>query len=85
MPVSEPLSTLSLQLAATHKPAAHTLLTQSASLAHLMPSPQSGQPPPQSTSVSEPFLALSVQLPAGAAHIPLEHKPDTQSWLSPHS
>jgi hypothetical protein len=49
------------------------LLMQSAPTAHAKPLAHALQPPPQSTSVSEPFLILSSQVPARRAHTPLEH------------
>src|SRR6478735_2631019 len=64
---SVPFFTLSLQLGARHVPDLHTPLSQSLGLAQLSPASQGpqpvvGVPPPQSVSVSSPFLTLSVQL-----------------------
>lgn len=63
----------------------HTLLEQSAARAQLEPSLQAGQLPPQSTSVSLPFLAPSLQL--GAWHLAglPEHTPLVQSPATLHS
>ena len=58
-----------MQDAAAQTPDAQTPLVQSLPVAHTCPSAQSfGQLPPQSTSVSSPLRALSVQL--GAWQLP---------------
>jgi hypothetical protein len=55
----------SLHVAAWHVPPLHTALTQSPPPLQLLFEPHLGHPPPpQSTSVSEPFSVLSVQVGA---------------------
>src|SRR5438132_1569395 len=61
--VSIPFLTLSMQVAATHTPAAHVMLRQSPLTLHFLPPAQPGhRAPPQSTSVSAPFLVASVHV-----------------------
>jgi len=75
--VSVPFLTPSLQLAAAHLLSIQRALAgemQSASPLQALPIVQPPQEPPQSTSVSSPFLALSPQpaarhLPVGASHL----------------
>jgi hypothetical protein len=77
---SVPFFTLSLHAAATHLRGdpEHTPLWQSAGTAQPCPVPHlPGQLPPQSTSVSVPFLTLSEQL--GAWQMLLTHTPLRQS------
>jgi hypothetical protein len=65
MSVSEPFFTESVQLAIWQVPPLHFELVQSAPLVQLSPLAQSGHAaPPQSTSLSVPFLTLSVQVAA---------------------
>ena len=56
-----------------------TPLAQSPFTAHIKPSAQSAQLPPQSMSVSLPFIVLSLQVGAGATHVPLVQTPLVQS------
>jgi hypothetical protein len=70
---------------ATQAPPAQTPLTQSVAVAHDLPFAHCGQlGPPQSTSVSLPFLTPSVQVGAGGWSVPvgccagLVHVPATQ-------
>ncbi len=62
------------------------LATQSRARLHIRKSSQRGQPaesgPPQSTSVSEPFMTPSVQV--GAWHSPPVQLPDVQSLPTAH-
>jgi hypothetical protein len=72
--VSLPFFTLSLQVAARHvfpprKPPWQAALWQSLAEEHALPSAHFGQPPPQSTSVSEPSLTLFEQLEGGGEQL----------------
>jgi hypothetical protein len=85
MPVSPPFFTPSLQVGAAHRPAVHTPLAQLAPLVpHICPTAHSwlvgaaAQVPPQSTSLSLPFLTVSLQL-AGVQVPFAPHRPFTQS------
>jgi hypothetical protein len=78
---STPLRTLSLQVGTAHRKAVQMPLTQSAATPQASPSRQSEQLPPQSTSVSEPFVCESLQLAGGSTQMPLAHEPVAQSGL----
>jgi hypothetical protein len=85
MSVSAPFLTLSVQVAARHLSGEpkHTPLWQSAGSAHVAPAPHLGHaPPPQSTSVSVPFLTTSAQL--GAWQMLPMHTPAWQSDATLH-
>jgi hypothetical protein len=79
--VSLPFLTVSVQVGAAHAPAVQTPLAQFAPLLaplpHIFPVAQGGQLPPQSTSVSVPFLVVSAH--EAAAHTPLTQTPLVQS------
>jgi hypothetical protein len=61
MSVSLPFFTLSAQPEAMHTLLVHTLLAQSSGWEHVLPSAHfTGQPPPQSRSVSVPFFTPSL-------------------------
>jgi hypothetical protein len=73
-----------LQAAATHLPPVHLPLAgkmQSEFVPQFFVTMQPVQPPPQSTSLSEPFWTVSLQ--AAAAHLPPVHLPLTGSLQSP--
>ncbi len=67
----------------THFPAVHTPPLQSLLEAHAAPTPHCSQLPPQSTSLSLPFLSLSPH-DAAAARTPPVHTPEAQSLPAPH-
>lgn len=95
--VSNPFCWPSGQLGAWHIPPAHTLLWQSAPVRHLFKSPHRGHwgsgtfTPPQSWSVSLPFLTPSLQLGGwqvpyvvgqfAPLHTPLTQSPEEQQFL----
>jgi hypothetical protein len=56
--------------------------TQSSAIRHEAPSMQAAQEPPQSASVSEPFMTLSMQ--DGGAHDCESQTSDAQSAFSEH-
>jgi hypothetical protein len=66
-----------LQLVAAHFPSTHAPAAQLEGDVHALPSWQAGHEPPQSMSLSVPFLTASVH--EGAAHVPLTHTPEAQS------
>ncbi len=71
----------SVQLDASQPPLTQLRLSQSAGPVQIPPPPQAGQsPPPQSMSVSVPFLTPSLQ--AGGAHCRPLQTPETQSLPS---
>src|SRR6185369_17267830 len=76
---------ISAQLRATR----HSLVSlmpaaaQSVSTAQALPAAHGPQEPPQSASVSSPFLVPSVQL--AATHTLLWHTPEAQSWVIAHA
>jgi hypothetical protein len=76
---------LSVQSDATQTWLLQMLLSQSLGALHAWPLLHVGQPPPQSTSVSEPFIASSLHVGAGAAQVPLEHSPLAQSDAPEHA
>jgi hypothetical protein len=65
-------------------PAEQLPMTQSSPVLHVLPVAHLGQPepPPQSTSVSKPFLTLSWHL--AASHTPPVHTKLAQSVPTPH-
>lgn len=82
--VSAPFLTRSVQIGAMHFPEVQTPLTQSEATLHALAVAQAvaqvepvAKTPPQSTSVSVPFLTLSGHL--GATHLRLVHTPEAQS------
>jgi hypothetical protein len=73
----------SVQVAARHTKAVHTLLAQSLGPAHALPATHLAQlAPPQSMSVSVPFFTLSVHL--GIWQILPMHTPSRQSAATEH-
>jgi hypothetical protein len=66
-----------------HRPDLHEFDAQFGGTLQDCPSLQSGQLPPQSTSVSLPFITPSVQL--GGAHWPFMHCAVTQSPPNLHA
>jgi hypothetical protein len=81
--------TLSLHVGAWHTFVVHTLLVQSLPFGfkHALPSAQVGQEaPPQSTSVSVPFLTLSrPPVHFGTWQMPPVQTPLVQSAATPHA
>jgi hypothetical protein len=75
-----------MHVAVEHEPEAQlteqTLLEQSLPVEHLLPMPQLGQAPPQSMSVSFPFMIVSLHV--GAIQTELLQTPLTQSVLLRH-
>src|SRR4051812_2405592 len=96
MPVSAPLLTPSVQLGTWQQrsapgaqpPGAQTPLWQSTAAAQALPLPQSGQRPPQSTSLSLALRTPSLQLAAWqheSRPAPQPPVPQTPLWQSPGS
>jgi len=85
--VSLPFFTPSVQVGTAQAPEVHTPLVQLAPapvpVPHILPSPQGGHEPPQSTSVSVLFFTVSAQL--AAAQTPLTHTPLVQSPDTPQA
>jgi hypothetical protein len=76
----------SVQLGVVHLVAEHSVLVQSVPAPQFFPPSQHAQlvEPPQSTSVSPPFLTLSLH--AAAAHsLPVVQTPSTQSVPAAHT
>jgi hypothetical protein len=79
MSVSPSFFTVSVHLGTWQVPPEQTPLVQSAGTAQAFPSLHGVQLPPQSTSVSVPFLTVSVQLGAEQVIVAGSHTPLTQS------
>jgi hypothetical protein len=62
MPVSFPFFTPSVHVGTAHALELHTPLAQSVASSHRLPVAQGVHVPPQSTSLSRPFIVWSVQL-----------------------